>query len=104
MADEQVVADKTIELTWSQKMQYRVKFNTAQQWASFVESLNEDLDLTNLDAVYEYLNTGQGLSEEYLNDMADNNTWINTVEYEVDDLVRLNADGVDEDLADDANG
>lgn len=82
------MAEAKIVLTWQTKEQYRVTFNSEQEWADWVRRVNEDLDPTDLDAVYEYLNTGQGLAEEYVTEMQSPHTWFNQIEYEIDDLVR----------------
>lgn len=82
------MADRKIILTWQTTDQHRFTFKNESAWSEFVAGLSEDLDPTNLDAVYEYLNTGQGMSAEYINDLTDENSWFNQVEYEIDDLVR----------------
>lgn len=78
-----------IVLTWQTREQYRVTFDTEEQWVKFVRSVNDALDPTDLDAVYDYLNTGQGLSEEYITEMQSPHTWFNQIEFEVDDIQRV---------------
>lgn len=78
-----------VVLTWKLEHQYRATFETEAEWNAFVTSVSNALDPTNLDLVYEYLNERHDDIGMELEEMASDDRWVGTTDYEVVDLERV---------------
>lgn len=74
-----------VRITFNVTSAYSHEF-TLEGWEFFVRNLNPDLDSTDLDAVYNFLESGEGSAQDAMEELVQYASWLSTNSTEVFDL------------------
>lgn len=81
-----------IWMSYKVESQYSFTFPSEDAWVRFVTDISRgqgiELDSTDLDAVYDYIENNQFRCQEYLEDLVGASSWLGTTDTEISDLQR----------------